>query len=110
LATFLAFLATPATGILGESLKEPAPFLPAWAPGTRRPSFSMARMLFRIQKGLAEGSLARMCFLMAMMLEPFFCSWAKMAALMRSGYFPAPGTEDSQQPSVCQTVITSSKS
>jgi hypothetical protein len=32
----------------------------------------MARMFFRIQKGLAEGSLARTCFLMAMMLEPFF--------------------------------------
>ena len=57
LATVLAFSATPAACILGESLK--APFLPAWAPGTRRPSFSMARMLFRIQKGLAEGSLSR---------------------------------------------------
>jgi hypothetical protein len=42
LATVLAFSATPAACILGES-----------------PSFSMARMLFRIQKGLAEGSLSR---------------------------------------------------
>ena len=120
-SAFLAFLATPASWVKNykelklfwrrltfclvsaESLKEPAPFLPAWAPGTRRPSFSMARMVLRYYISSTAWSwihcVMRMCLLQP---EQSLVSLVFLVSLVMA--LPCPPPAGRSQPSPCRPV------